>query len=82
MEVQVNIIICGLLNNNVMVIKYQIVKKREDEIGEPILLYPTPIGDGIYEYDTIEECQTQIDSMVGFSIYSGVTLTIKEVYYE
>ena len=82
MEVQVNIIICGLLNNNVMVIKYQIVKKREDEVGEPILLYPTPIGDGIYEYDTIEECQSKIDSIIGFSIYDNVILTIKEVYYE
>ncbi len=65
-----------------MIIKYQIIKKRENEVGEPILLYPAPIGDGIYEYDTIEECQSKIDSMVGFSIYSGVTLTIKEVNYE
>ena len=57
-----------------MIIKYQIVKK-------PILLYPTVIGDGMYEYDTIEECQSKIDSMIGFSIYDGVTLSIKEVYY-
>lgn len=64
-----------------MIIKYQIVKKREGEDGDPILLYPTPIGDGIYEYDTIEECQSKIDSMIGFSIYENVTLSIKEVYY-
>jgi hypothetical protein len=64
-----------------MITKYQIVKKKEGEIGEPLLLYPTIIGDGVYEYDTIEECQSKIDSMIGFSIYEGVTLSIREVYY-
>jgi hypothetical protein len=64
-----------------MITKYQIVKKKEGEIGEPLLLYPTIIGDGVYEYDTIEECQSKIDSMIGFSIYDGLALSVKEVYY-
>lgn len=65
-----------------MTIKYQIVKKKQGEVADPILLHPNVIGDGIYEYDTIEECQSKIDTMVGFSIYSDVTLLIKEVYYD
>jgi hypothetical protein len=62
--------------------KYQISKKKIEDVGDPIILHPPIIGDGIYEFDTIEECENKINQMIEFSIYSGVTLTIKEVYYD
>jgi hypothetical protein len=65
-----------------MTIKYQILKKKIEHVGDPLILHPPIIGDGIYEFNTVEECENKINQMNGYSIYSGVTLTIKEVYYD
>jgi hypothetical protein len=65
-----------------MTTKYQIVKKINNNTSDPIILHPPTIGDGIYEFDTIDECQNKINQMMDYSIYSNITLTITEVYYD
>lgn len=65
-----------------MRIRYQIIKKRNRYFGEQIILHPFLNGDEIYEFDTIEECQSKIDEIQNWEMYSDVELSIKEVYYE
>ena len=64
-----------------MIIKYQIIKRKDGETHSPILLHPPIIGDGIYEFDTIEECELKIEQIQGFSIYENIKLSVREVYY-
>jgi hypothetical protein len=64
-----------------MIIKYQIIKQKEGETNHPIILHPPTIGDGIFEFDTIEECETKIEQIKGFSIYENIKLSVQEVYY-
>jgi hypothetical protein len=61
--------------------KYQIIKKRNKHFGEQIILHPFLNGDKIYEFDTIQECETKIKEIQNWEMYSDVTLSIKEVYY-
>jgi hypothetical protein len=61
--------------------RYQIIKKRNKHFGEQIILHPFLNGDEIYEFDTIEECETKIEEIRNWEMYSDVILSIKEVYY-
>lgn len=61
--------------------KYQIRKQRINSTGQSIILHPILIGDEIYEFDTIEECELKIEEIKNMEMYSDVTLSIKEVYY-
>ena len=61
--------------------KFQIIKKRNKFFGEQIILHPNIIGDEIYEFDTVEECETKIEEIKNWEMYLDVTLSIKQVYY-
>jgi hypothetical protein len=61
--------------------KYQIIKKRSKHFGDQIILHPNIIGDEIYEFDTIEECEIKIEEIKNWEMYLDVTLSIKDVYY-
>lgn len=61
--------------------RYQIIKKRNTFFGEQIILHPNIIGDEIFEFDTIEECETKIEEIRNWEMYLDVTLSINEVYY-
>lgn len=65
-----------------MIIKYQIIKQKDGQQDDPILLHPPTIGDGIYQFDTIKECEDKIEQIKGFSIYENITLDIRQVYYD
>jgi hypothetical protein len=61
--------------------RYQIIKKRNKHFGEQIILHPNIIGDEIYEFDTIELCESKIKEIENLEMYIDVMLSIKEVYY-
>ena len=61
--------------------RYQIIKKRNKYFGEQITLHPFLNGDEIYEFDTIEECETKINEIKDWEMYSDVILSTKDVYY-
>jgi hypothetical protein len=65
-----------------MKIRYQIRKKRTKHFGSQIILHPYIIGDVIYEFDTIEECEAKIEEIKNWEMYSDVELSVKDVYYE
>ena len=61
--------------------RYQIIKRRDKHFGEQIILHPNIIGDEIYEFDTIKECELKIEEIKNLEMYSDVILSIKDVYY-
>jgi hypothetical protein len=61
--------------------RYQIIKKRSTYFGEQIILHPNIVGDEIYEFNTIGECEIKIEEIKNWEMYLDVTLSIKEVYY-
>ena len=64
-----------------MKIRYQIRKQRINTTIQSIILHPLLIGDAIHEFDTIEECELEIEEIKNMEMYSDVVLSIKDVYY-
>lgn len=49
--------------------------------GKQILLYPPREGDEIFEFSTLQEAESKLSEIGGWSIYSDCTLEIIEDEY-